>query len=196
MIEPTESESLAELDRFCDAMIAIRAEIDHVADGTWPGDDNPLRNAPHTAARGRWRRLGPPVPPFARRLADRRTSARPSTGRRSAASTAATATATWCARARRSRISREYGPLADRAPSQCSATKGSSTQRAGTCGAPHVDAEPRRRARRPGSTKASAIPHPSTGEKLPELIRPTVYTVTQHRLIGSRRPATLDAQPT
>ena len=50
MVEPTESESLAELDRFCDAMIAIRGEIDKVADGTWRGDDNPLRNAPHTAA--------------------------------------------------------------------------------------------------------------------------------------------------
>jgi glycine dehydrogenase len=50
MVEPTESEDLGELDRFCDAMIAIRAEIDHVADGRWPADDNPLRNAPHTAA--------------------------------------------------------------------------------------------------------------------------------------------------
>ena len=49
MVEPTESESLDELDRFCDAMVAIRAEIDKVADGTWPRDDNPLRNAPHTA---------------------------------------------------------------------------------------------------------------------------------------------------
>src|SRR5690606_32851179 len=49
MIEPTESEDLAELDRFCDAMIAIRAEVDRVADGEWPADDNPLRNAPHTA---------------------------------------------------------------------------------------------------------------------------------------------------
>jgi glycine dehydrogenase len=49
MIEPTESESLAELDRFCDAMIAIREEIDGVAAGTWPADDNPLVNAPHTA---------------------------------------------------------------------------------------------------------------------------------------------------
>jgi glycine dehydrogenase len=49
MIEPTESESLAELDRFCDAMIAIREEIDAVAAGTWPADDNPLVNAPHTA---------------------------------------------------------------------------------------------------------------------------------------------------
>ena len=50
MIEPTESEDLAELDRFCDAMIAIRAEADRVAAGEWPVDDNPLRNAPHTAA--------------------------------------------------------------------------------------------------------------------------------------------------
>jgi glycine dehydrogenase len=39
----------AELDRFCDAMIAIRKEIDEVAAGTWPKDDNPLRGAPHTA---------------------------------------------------------------------------------------------------------------------------------------------------
>lgn len=50
MIEPTESEDLAELDRFCDAMIAIRAEIEKVGSGEWPADDNPLRNAPHTAA--------------------------------------------------------------------------------------------------------------------------------------------------
>ena len=50
MVEPTESEDLAELDRFCDAMIAIRAEIDKVGSGEWPRDDNPLVNAPHTAA--------------------------------------------------------------------------------------------------------------------------------------------------
>ena len=50
MVEPTESEDLAELDRFCDAMIAIRREIDLVGSGEWPVDDNPLRNAPHTAA--------------------------------------------------------------------------------------------------------------------------------------------------
>ncbi|MEO6664580.1 MAG: aminomethyl-transferring glycine dehydrogenase subunit GcvPB, partial [Rubrivivax sp.] len=49
MIEPTESEPLAELDRFCDAMIAIRAEIAKVEDGSWPNDDNPLKHAPHTA---------------------------------------------------------------------------------------------------------------------------------------------------
>jgi glycine dehydrogenase len=50
MIEPTESEDLGELDRFCEAMIAIRAEIEKVGSGEWPADDNPLRNAPHTAA--------------------------------------------------------------------------------------------------------------------------------------------------
>ena len=49
MIEPTESESLAEIERFCDAMATIRAEIDKIASGEWPADDNPLANAPHTA---------------------------------------------------------------------------------------------------------------------------------------------------
>ena len=48
MIEPTESESLAELDRFCEAMIAIRAEIKSVEEGEWSVEDNPLKNAPHT----------------------------------------------------------------------------------------------------------------------------------------------------
>ncbi|GAB7215690.1 aminomethyl-transferring glycine dehydrogenase [Dickeya oryzae] len=48
MIEPTESESKVELDRFIDAMLAIRAEVDRVAAGEWPHDDNPLVNAPHT----------------------------------------------------------------------------------------------------------------------------------------------------
>jgi glycine dehydrogenase len=49
MIEPTESESKAEIDRFCDAMIAIREEIRAVERGNLPRDDNPLKNAPHTA---------------------------------------------------------------------------------------------------------------------------------------------------
>ncbi|MBY6210826.1 aminomethyl-transferring glycine dehydrogenase [Microbulbifer agarilyticus] len=49
MIEPTESESLQELDRFCDAMIQIRAEIAKVEAGEWPLESNPLFNAPHTA---------------------------------------------------------------------------------------------------------------------------------------------------
>jgi glycine dehydrogenase len=50
MVEPTESEDLAELDRFCDAMIKIRAEIAQVVAGEWPRQDNPLVNAPHTQA--------------------------------------------------------------------------------------------------------------------------------------------------
>ncbi|MDQ2837767.1 MAG: aminomethyl-transferring glycine dehydrogenase [Actinomycetota bacterium] len=49
MVEPTESEDLAEIDRFVEAMIAIRGEIDQVAAGRWPAADNPLCNAPHTA---------------------------------------------------------------------------------------------------------------------------------------------------
>ncbi|MCK5903517.1 MAG: aminomethyl-transferring glycine dehydrogenase [Cocleimonas sp.] len=48
MIEPTESESKQEIDRFCEAMIAIRAEIKQVESGDWTVDNNPLRNAPHT----------------------------------------------------------------------------------------------------------------------------------------------------
>ena len=50
MVEPTESESLAELDRFIEAMIAIRAEIRRIESGEWPKDNNPLKHAPHTAA--------------------------------------------------------------------------------------------------------------------------------------------------
>ena len=57
MFEPTESEPLAELERFCEAMIAIRGELERIAAGEWPRDDNPLRNAPHTAEElaGDWR---------------------------------------------------------------------------------------------------------------------------------------------
>jgi glycine dehydrogenase len=50
MVEPTESETLAELDRFINAMIAIRGEITKVEKGEWPQDNNPLKHAPHTAA--------------------------------------------------------------------------------------------------------------------------------------------------
>jgi glycine dehydrogenase len=50
MVEPTESETLAELDRFIDAMIAIRQEIRRIEAGHWPQDNNPLKHAPHTAA--------------------------------------------------------------------------------------------------------------------------------------------------
>jgi glycine dehydrogenase len=64
MIEPTESEVLAELDRFCQAMMTIHDEIDHVADGTWPLEQSPLRLAPHTAEElvGEWTR------PYSREL--------------------------------------------------------------------------------------------------------------------------------
>jgi glycine dehydrogenase len=50
MVEPTESEDLAEIDRFIEAMITIRAEIEQVADGDFTVENSPLRNAPHTAA--------------------------------------------------------------------------------------------------------------------------------------------------
>mmetsp|Transcript_50792 Transcript_50792/g.163026 ORF Transcript_50792/g.163026 Transcript_50792/m.163026 type:complete len:1014 (+) Transcript_50792:50-3091(+) len=48
MVEPTESEDKNELDRFCEAMISIKEEIRKIKDGTWPADNNPLKNAPHT----------------------------------------------------------------------------------------------------------------------------------------------------
>jgi glycine dehydrogenase len=57
MVEPTESETLEEIDRFIGAMIAIRGEIRRIERGEWPQDDNPLRHAPHTAAsllKGEW----------------------------------------------------------------------------------------------------------------------------------------------
>jgi glycine dehydrogenase len=58
MVEPTESETLREIDRFCDAMLSIRSEIDQVAAGTWPLEQSPLRMAPHTAEDliGAWER--------------------------------------------------------------------------------------------------------------------------------------------
>lgn len=61
MVEPTESEDLAELDRFCEAMIAIRAEIDRVEAGEWTPETSPLRGAPHTARTllGDWDRAYP-----------------------------------------------------------------------------------------------------------------------------------------
>ena len=64
MIEPTESENLAEIEEFCDAMIAIRAEIDKVASGEYDATDNPLKNAPHTAQMlimGEWKHPYPPA---------------------------------------------------------------------------------------------------------------------------------------
>jgi len=57
MFEPTESEPKAELDRFCEAMIAIHGELERIGSGAWPREDNPVRNAPHTAEElaGEWR---------------------------------------------------------------------------------------------------------------------------------------------
>ncbi len=65
MVEPTESEDLGEIDRFCDAMIAIKGEIDRVGAGEWSADDSPLRHAPHTSRTlvGEWER------PYSRELA-------------------------------------------------------------------------------------------------------------------------------
>ena len=98
MIEPTESETLAELDRFCDAMIAIRDEIDRVAAGEWPLESSPLRLAPHTAEEllGDWDR------PYDRELGAY--PVRVAAGRQVlpagvARSTPPAATATWSARA-------------------------------------------------------------------------------------------------
>ena len=61
MVEPTESETLQEVDRFCDAMIAIKSEIDRVASGEWSAEDSPLRHAPHTVEDvvGEWSRAYP-----------------------------------------------------------------------------------------------------------------------------------------
>jgi glycine dehydrogenase len=59
MVEPTESEDLGEIDRFIDAMIAIRREIDQVTAGEWSAEESPLRHAPHTARSlvGEWDRV-------------------------------------------------------------------------------------------------------------------------------------------
>ena len=97
MVEPTESESKAELDRFCEAMITIRAEIRAIESGKADQHNNPLKNAPHTAA-GRV----PPTPgaiptPARRRLIPRRGCTTTSSGPPWAASTTPSATAIWCA---------------------------------------------------------------------------------------------------
>ena len=101
MVEPTESESLAEIDAFCEAMIAIRGEIDQVGAGEWPVDDNPLRGAPHTAECLMVDKWEHPYTREVSRLPARARRSGPRCGRRCAASTAPTATATWSAPARR-----------------------------------------------------------------------------------------------
>jgi glycine dehydrogenase len=62
MVEPTESETLEEIDRFCDAMISIRSEIAKIEAGKWPRDDNPLVNAPHTQGQVTSEDWGHPYP--------------------------------------------------------------------------------------------------------------------------------------
>ncbi len=104
MIEPTESESKEELDRFCDAMIQIREEIRAVESGTVDKDDNPLKNAPHTAPN--WLANGPTATAANKRFTRCQAWWKASTGRRLAGSTTCSATATWCAPARRSRAIR------------------------------------------------------------------------------------------
>ena len=128
MIEPTESEDLAELDRFCDAMIAIRKEIDEVAAGTWPATTTrcAARRTPRRASRGSG---STPYGRETRGLPGRRLARRRSTGRRCAASTGPTATATWSARARRPRRTR-----ADRARPTLGQAADQRRQ-AGRCGA-------------------------------------------------------------
>ena len=93
MVEPTESEAKDELDRFCEAMIAIRGEIQAVIDGKADPKDNVLKNAPHTAGADR-RRAGPTRTRASRRRSRCRSSAPVSTGRASDASTTRSATAT------------------------------------------------------------------------------------------------------
>ena len=107
MIEPTESESKAELDRFCDAMIAIRNEIAEIEKGRWKVEASPLRHAPHTVhdiADDAWSRAYSRAEGCfpGRHLAHRQILVS-----RWAASTTSMATAIWCARARRWRITRK-----------------------------------------------------------------------------------------
>ena len=105
MVEPTESEDLAELDRFCDAMIAIRREIAQVASGAWDAEGQPAgeraAHGQHAAVRG----LGAPLRAGSRPRTRCRVTEIASTGRRSAGSTRPTATGTWSAPARRPRLS-------------------------------------------------------------------------------------------
>ena len=84
MVEPTESEDLAELDRFCDAMIAIRDEIRAVEAGEWAVEESPLRLAPHPAADVVVERVDPRLHARAGRVPRRRCRRRASTstGRR------------------------------------------------------------------------------------------------------------------
>ena len=87
MVEPTESEDLAELDRFCDAMIAIRAEIDQVAAGEWPAGDNPLAQRAAHGGGGHRGRVGARLPAVGGGATRPGWTGRRSTGRRCGGST-------------------------------------------------------------------------------------------------------------
>ena len=103
MVEPTESEPKHELDRFCEAMISIAGEAARIEKGEWPRDDNPLVNAPHTAAETLAGGMDASLFAAGGGLPGRRCGRRRrNTGRRSRASTMSPATATWSAPARRS----------------------------------------------------------------------------------------------
>ena len=101
MIEPTESESKAELDRFCDALIAIREEIREIELGIADREDNPLKHAPHPLARGASATRGSTRTAASARRSRRRGRASTSSGRRWGAWRARTAIGIWSARARR-----------------------------------------------------------------------------------------------
>ena len=100
MVEPTESEDKAELDRFCDAMIQIRREIEDVVAGRIDRKDNVLKNAPHTAAVRDRRRLGASLLARAGGVSSAVRQRRRSSGRRSDASTTRTAIEICSARVR------------------------------------------------------------------------------------------------
>ena len=101
MVEPTESEPKHELDRFCEAMISIAGEAERIAKGEWPKDDNPLVNAPHTAAETLAAEWTHPYSRLEAAYPAGDPDTRQNTGRRFRASTMSPATGTWSAPARR-----------------------------------------------------------------------------------------------
>ena len=157
MIEPTESESKAELDRFCDAMIAIREEIRAVEEGALDREDNPLRNAPHTAAVVARRRVEAQVLARAGGLSGEVAARAASTGRRWGARTTSTATATWSAAASRSattsRSERSCWSGRRRPRPRCRSCSCRRRRRAGTARRPA-----RRRCRCAAAARASPSP--------------------------------------
>ena len=191
MIEPTESESLAELDRFCDAMIAIRAEIDAVARRDLARRRQPAAQRTAHRARGRRRRVVPPLPPLAGRLAHR------APGRDQVLA---------AGQPHRRRLRRSEPRLLlppDRGPRRVAdggrwSVLRDERQRDAGRGhlVPRMSIATSSPGSVPGSTNASAMPHSSTGEKLPELMRPISVPSRSTGLVGAWRATTLDAQST